>query len=250
MNIQRIPFFSGSLLAKCFALCLVALSVTGCGSEAEPQAETRVDAPEAQKTVLDNAESEVPQAEENSEKGYELLAKPQAIPDDGKFYVEEFFLYSCRHCYNLEPALEKWLKSKPKDVTFERVPAILGKQWGAYAHVYYVMEHNGFIEQSHRPMFDAIHKQGKFMNNLPELIPFLGQYGMSKAEVKKAFTEASPAVAEKVKQALLRISAYQLSSVPTFVVNGKYKVSASTAGGEDKIFTVIDRIIQKERLTK
>lgn len=250
MNIQRTLSFSGSLFTKSLMICfaVLALNLTACGdSEPKSRTETAEQVEESTTNVVDEAiESEA----SGSESGYELIEKPQPIPDNGKFYVEEFFLYSCPHCYDLEPALERWLETKSKDVTFERVPAILGKQWGAYAHVYYVMEHNGFIEKSHRPMFDAIHKQGKFMNNLPELTPFLAQYGMSEAEVKKAFTETDPAVADKVKKALLRISAYQLSSVPTFVVNGKYKVSATTAGGQDKIFKVIDRIIQKERLTQ
>lgn len=249
MTIQRALSFSGSLLTKYLMVCFAvsALSLTACGKE--PDSESKTDTTEQAGANAESASDDVKDSEAN-EKGYELLEKPQPIPDNGKFYVEEFFLYSCLHCYDVEPKLEKWLKAKPRDVTFERVPAILGKQWGAYAHVYYVMETEGFIEKSHRPMFDAIHKDEKFMNNLPELTPFLVKYGMSEAEVKKAFTDTDPAVAEKIKKALLRISAYQLDSVPTFVVNGKYKVSATTAGGQDKIFEVIDSIIQKERLTQ
>lgn len=251
MMIQRVLSLSGSLFTKYLMVCfaVMALSLTACGSESD--FESKADATEQVEDTVENASDKVTaEAEEVNEDGYETLEKPQPVPDNGKFYVEEFFLYSCPHCYDVEPKLEKWLKTKPKDVTFERVPAILGKQWGAYAHVYYVMEDKGFIEKSHRPMFDAIHKEEKFMNNLPELTPFLAKYGMSEAEVKKAFTEASPAVKAKIKNALLRIAAYKLESVPAFVVNGKYKVSARTAGGQDKIFDVIDRIIQKERLTQ
>lgn len=251
MTCERVLSFSGALLTKCLVLCVafLALNLTACGGSSEP--ETSTGAAEQVKEAAQNAGDEAQESEtDERENGYEVLAKPQPVPDNGKFYVEEFFLYSCQHCYHIEPDVETWLKTKPKDVTFERVPAILGKQWGAYAHVYYVMEHNGFIEQSHRPMFDAIHKHGKFMNNVPELTPFLAEYGMSEADVKKAFTDTDPAVAAKIKKALLRIAAYQLESVPTFVVNGKYRVSASTAGGQDKVFEVIDRIIQKERLTQ
>lgn len=227
-------------------MAVMALSLTACSNESNTETETS-----SVEAAQDGArERAVDEDEEVSENGYELIENPQPIPDNGQFYVEEFFLYSCPHCYKIEPNVEKWLKNKPKDVTFERVPAILGKQWGAYAHVYYVMEHNGFIEKSHRPMFDAIHKDDKFMNNLPELTPFLAEYGMDSSAVKKAFTETNPEIAAKVKKALLRISAYKISSVPTFVVNGKYRVSASTAGGEDKVFDVIDDIIKKERMTQ
>jgi protein dithiol oxidoreductase (disulfide-forming) len=48
---------------------------------------------------------------------YTEVKAPLAV-DDGKVEVLEFFWYGCIHCYNLEPMVEKWEKTLPKDVQF------------------------------------------------------------------------------------------------------------------------------------
>src|SRR5476651_2202431 len=49
---------------------------------------------------------------------YSLLTPPQPTDGGGKIEVIEFFWYGCPHCYALEPAVNAWLKSAPKDVVF------------------------------------------------------------------------------------------------------------------------------------
>ncbi|MDX1351420.1 MAG: thiol:disulfide interchange protein DsbA/DsbL, partial [Thiomicrorhabdus sp.] len=54
---------------------------------------------------------------------YKLVPQPQPIAPYSK-QVIEVFGYSCPHCYHLEPSLHEWLKNKPKDVHFERMPVV------------------------------------------------------------------------------------------------------------------------------
>ncbi|NRA25494.1 MAG: thiol:disulfide interchange protein DsbA/DsbL, partial [Oleispira sp.] len=44
-----------------------------------------------------------------------------------------------------------------------------------------------------------------------------------------------------------RIRAYRVSGVPAIIVNGKYLVDASSAGGQKNIFKVVDYLIAQER---
>ena len=40
---------------------------------------------------------------------------------------------------------------------------------------------------------------------------------------------------------------WRITSVPTLIVNGKYKVSPTTEIGSDKVLDVVDFLIEKER---
>ena len=92
---------------------------------------------------------------------YELLAQPQPTESKGKIEVLEFFWYACPHCYHLQPPLMAWLKRKPADVEFRRVPAVLDSSWQQLARTYYAFEAMGLIEKLHRELFDAIHRSGR-----------------------------------------------------------------------------------------
>ena len=40
---------------------------------------------------------------------------PQPVETGSKVEVREFFGYGCPHCYTLEPSLDRWLKTLPKN---------------------------------------------------------------------------------------------------------------------------------------
>lgn len=230
-------------LASLTAMCILMLVLSACSEKPE-----KITAPEAPvKTSVDNTAAEKLVA---NGQGYELVKTPQQVPDDGNLYVEEFFWYACIHCYHLEPALEAWHQRQPKDVQLVRVPAILNINWGSYAHVYYVMKGFNLVEKAHMDMFEQIHKYNKDMTQMPELTAFFAKYGIDENQVKMAFDPENPSIKAALLQAVERISAFEISSVPTLVVNGKYKVSAKTAEGADNIFNVVDALIKKERLTR
>ena len=58
----------------------------------------------------------------------------------GKIEVLEFFWYGCPHCYNLEPAMEEWLKTQKGNIEFHRVPSPLNPSWAVHAQFYYAAE--------------------------------------------------------------------------------------------------------------
>ena len=48
-------------------------------------------------------------------------AQPTSVPA-GQVEVLEFFWYACPHCYDIDPQIEAWRKSKPAYISFSRVP--------------------------------------------------------------------------------------------------------------------------------
>jgi thiol:disulfide interchange protein DsbA len=91
---------------------------------------------------------------------YVVLKPELPVDTPGKIEVIEFFWYGCPHCYTLEPLIEDWLKKLPKDAAFKRVPAVFNERWAKDAAIFYALEATGNLERLHRPLFDAIHKDG------------------------------------------------------------------------------------------
>jgi thiol:disulfide interchange protein DsbA len=178
-------------------------------------------------------------------KAYSLIEQPQAVPANGKLHVEELFWYGCGHCFSLEEHVTSWVNKLPKDVEFSRVPAMFGKPWVIHAQLYYMGEVLGITEQSHGDIFKAIHINGKRLQRKSEQQEFFAAYGVSEADFEKAYSSFT--VKSRLKQGDKRIRNYRVSGVPAIVVNGKYLVDASSAGGQQNIFKVVDYLLEKER---
>ena len=93
-------------------------------------------------------------------KDYRVLDNPETISGDA-IIVREFFWYGCPHCNVLDPHMEKWAKTKDKDVVFFKTPAALNPVWEANARGFYAAQLLGFEDKTHSALFDAIHKDGK-----------------------------------------------------------------------------------------
>jgi thiol:disulfide interchange protein DsbA len=74
---------------------------------------------------------------------------------------------------------------------------------------------------------------------------FLAGEGIDKDKFLSTYN--SFAVKGKVEDAKKKAQAYQISGVPTMVVNGKYRFDLGTAGGPEGALSVADQLIAKER---
>lgn len=104
---------------------------------------------------------------------YERVTPAQPVSTENKIEVLELFWYGCPHCYRLEPYLHEWLKTKPANVEYVRLPAILRDSWGLHAHAYYTAEALGVLEKIHTALFDAMHKDRKHIESEESIRQFL-----------------------------------------------------------------------------
>ena len=183
------------------------------------------------------------QAQEQSYASVQPQQPTQVQP--GKIEVLEFFWYGCPHCYSMEPHLEKWLQSKPADVEFIRVPGVLNKLWMAHARAYYTAQKLGVLEQIHRPLFDAMHKENRKVYTEDDLRDFFAEKGVKGEDFTRIFN--SHDVEIRVKQAYVLAQNYRLTGVPAFIVNGKYSTSGQLAGTYENIITTVNSLIEMER---
>lgn len=177
--------------------------------------------------------------------GYTVIASPVRTENPDKIEVTEVFWYGCPHCFHLEPISQEWQKHIPSDVDFHYMPAVFGRGWEAHARAYYVSELLGIHDKIHTPLFNAIHVEKQRLNTKETLAKFFEKFGVSEASFNKQYD--SFAVNSRMSQADSKIRAYGIRGVPSLIVNGKYLVSAETAGGSDNIFNVVDFLIEKER---
>lgn len=185
-------------------------------------------------------------AEYQAGKEYTVLANPVAVMADGKVHVEEAFWYGCPHCFHLEDSIEPWKKNLASDVSFEGVPAMFGKAWVVHAQLYYVADVLGVLDQVHEPIFKAIHIHKKRLLDKDEQREFLMEKaGVSAADFDKAYESFT--VKTRMKQGDQRIRAFQITGVPALIVQGKYVITASTAGSQEDMLKVADYLIAKER---
>ncbi len=176
-------------------------------------------------------------------KDYKVLANPETITSD-VIVVREFFWYGCPHCYNLEPHMQKWAKTRAKDVAYFATPAAMNPVWEQSARGFYAAQLMGAQEKTHMPLFNAIHKDGKKLFDQASLANWYATQGLDKAKFNSLFN--SFAVTTKIERSKSAAMRYQLTGTPAVVVQGKYVVSGSDA----KVPQVVDFLVNKVRSEK
>jgi thiol:disulfide interchange protein DsbA len=173
---------------------------------------------------------------------YYELNPPQPVETTNKIEVLEFFWYGCIHCYNLEPKLETWLKTLPKDVEFRRVPAVFNDRWAHDAAIYYAFEALGLVDKLHRPFFDAIHRDRLRTDRWPELSAWLEKQGVDAKKFEAALK--SFGVQSKTKRAIRLTMAYKIDGTPAMAVHGRYTVPSNEA-----LLDTVNRLVAAVRKT-
>jgi thiol:disulfide interchange protein DsbA len=175
---------------------------------------------------------------------YTELKTPQPVEaQGGKIDVVEFFWYGCIHCYNLEPALESWVKKLPPDVQFRRVPAVFNPRWGHDAAIFYTFEAMGLLDKLHKPLFDAIHRGGLRTDNPQALDQWLQKQGVDPKKFNE--TMKSFAVQSKTRRAVQLTTGYGIEGTPAMAVQGRYVVNAG-----DGILQTVSGLVDRARKEK
>ena len=74
---------------------------------------------------------------------------------------------------------------------------------------------------------------------------FLATQGVDKDKFLSTFN--SFAIAGQITKAKELAKKYEISGVPTMIVNGKYRFDLGTSGGPEQTLNVADQLIAKER---
>jgi thiol:disulfide interchange protein DsbA len=169
--------------------------------------------------------------------------QPQpAVGTGGQVEVIEFFWYGCQHCRDFEPTVLKWKVGLSENVSFVQMPVMFGGSADLHAQVYYALEGIGELERLHPKIFDAIHVDKRDLKSREAIDAFLAEHDVDMAAFNEAMS--SFAVAAKVNRARALMRRYGVRSVPTMVVDGRYRSGTGFKSYED-ITAVVDHVVDK-----
>ena len=177
---------------------------------------------------------------------YFRIKNPQPVETGKNIEVLEFFSYGCPHCGELEPQLQSWLKNKPADVTFRRVPVMFQPRWENLARAFYTLDALGEEQKLPPEVFVAIYSKGAPLWNEKDFIDWTATKGLDPKKVEDVYK--SFAVVGKVNRAKQLAGAYNIQSTPTVIVDGKFITgSDKLPQGHASMPSAIDAMVQKAR---
>jgi len=170
----------------------------------------------------------------------------QKQTDSDKIVVYEFFWYGCPHCYNLEPTMDKIEANLKKDTILVKIPVALRDTWENHAKAFYTLQQMKLDDDLHEKIFNEIHINSERLDTRDSLAQFVSNEGFNGDKFKKIFDSFGTEM--RLKKASRLARQYQITSVPTLVINGKYRTSGSHVSSYDELIDVVNLLIEKERL--
>ena len=159
--------------------------------------------------------------------------------------IYEFFWYGCPHCYNLEPTMDRIEADLEKDTKVVKLPVALRDSWIPHAKLYYALKQMDKIDQVHNLIFEEIHLEDNRLNTEQQMIDFLGKHGIdTKKFIEKYNSFGTEA---RIKKASNLAKKYQIHSVPTLIINGKFLTSGSYVSSYDELYSVVNLLVERER---
>ena len=159
--------------------------------------------------------------------------------------IYEFFWYGCPHCYNLEPTMDRIEADLDADTKVVKLPVALRESWIPHAKLYYALKQMDKIDQVHNFIFEEIHLEDNRLNTEQQMIDFLRKHGIdTKKFIEKYNSFGTQA---RIKKASNLAKKYQINSVPTIIINGKFLTSGSYVSSYDELYSVVNLLVERER---
>ena len=183
---------------------------------------------------------------------FRMVPTQPTVGGADKIEVAELFMYSCPHCFTMEPYIKRWAENRDPGVRFVRIPAQWNRIAVLHAQIYYtheILARNGKLANPqglHEAMFEEFHQRGNRLTSEDAIARVFARFGVSAEDFKK--TWGSFEVNQKLRVGADLARRYGVNSVPTVVVNGKYRTSAADAGGWEELMELIDELTVREGL--
>ena len=168
-------------------------------------------------------------------------AQPTASGD--KVEVLEVFSYACIHCAHFQPYADEIKAKLPAYAEFSYMPAIFNEAWEAYARAFYTAQALGLQEKTHQAMFDAVHRDHRQIRSFDDIAKFYGEHGADVEKFKQ--TAGSFEVESKLARSRSLVPKFGVDGTPTIIIDGKYRITAASAGGYPQLVSLVDTLVKK-----
>ena len=183
---------------------------------------------------------------------FRLMPTQPTVGGADKIEVAELFMYSCPGCYSVDPHFSRWAADADAGVRTLRIPVIFNRIAQAHAQLYFtaeVLAVSGQLDDwpaLHNAVFAEFHQRGNRLISVDSIQKLFARFGVAAEDFDKAWN--SFPVNQKMRLAADLSRRYGVTTVPTFVVAGKYRTSVSDAGSIDALFGVIEELLAREGL--
>ena len=178
----------------------------------------------------------------------------------GKVEVLEVFSYACPACNAFQLVMKQLRASLPPNAQIAYLPASFrpDEDWPMFQRAFYAAQALGVVDRTHDAMFDAVWQTGELAisdprthalkNPLPTIEDAARFYQKTAGVKPETFLAAAKSfgVDSKMKIADSQIGMSQALSTPTIIVNGKYRLTAQTAGGYDQLIQLVKYLVARE----
>jgi thiol:disulfide interchange protein DsbA len=186
-------------------------------------------------------------------------AQPKTVAEN-KVEVTEVFSYACPACNRFYPTIDKLRAALPANAELTFIPAAFNpsEDWPMFQRAYYAAQALGVDKKMHDAVFDAVWKTGELavidvstqrIKSPAPTIEDAARWYAKNAGVKAdvfVSTANSFGVDTRIRQADQFIRAAQVEQTPTMIVDGKYRVTVPSAGGDDKLIELVVWLVQQE----
>ncbi len=165
---------------------------------------------------------------------YKVIGDISKLKGVKQVEMEEYFNYSCGHCYKFLSTSEKLHKEFKGKVFHKKVPIYWGNQTPYPAMAYYIADQHGLEKKFTRELFDT-----NFLMEInifqPRVIKLLSRdHGIEK-EITTGMQ--SPEIKKRVEEGMAKAKQYEIDETPTVIINGVLKVTPSISGGSVDLMT-------------
>ncbi len=177
----------------------------------------------------------------------DIFPEMQTDAAPGKVEVVELMWLGCPHCYSLEPIMQAYKKGHPDFVEFKQVPAMLNPSWAKDGETFYladILDPTGEKDLISK-VFKSIHELKRRLRSPDAVKRFFINEGFTEEQIDNA--KKSMAFQAKIRRAQEISAASQAQSVPTIIINGKYRTSPYIAGNEENLMEIIDMLTKREK---
>lgn len=181
---------------------------------------------------------------QRSSQPFTLVEPPQATEAGDKVEVLDFFQYGCPHCRAMEPLIAKWTSTLGDDVVVRHIPVAFNASMEPWQYLYFTLEALNRLDLQ-PAVFTAVQTERNPLNTPERVAEWAAKKGLDRAQFEATYK--SFGVAAKVKRAQQLIAAYNINSVPTLAVGGRYITSPALANGYGESLQVADTLIQRVR---
>jgi thiol:disulfide interchange protein DsbA len=188
-------------------------------------------------------------------------SQPTSVPR-GKVEVTEVFSYGCPACNEFVPVMHRLRASLPANAIISYLPASFNpsEDWPMLQRAYITAQVLGVADRAHDAVFKAIWNTGelaiidpntrRIKDRLPTIEDAGKFYNRTTGVSVQQFidTAKSFSVDTRMRQADEMLMRYRVSSTPTIIVNGKYRLEAGSAGGYNELIELVKWLVAKESI--